>query len=571
MKILLIIVSFFLIAGCSHHSEEESLGNKEKSFKKIPAKPGETLRYGSMDNITSDQLDNPVAYIPAQCYTNVEDGNHNPCYACHTESKEPNYLSDSDVQVVYSAPDPGEINHWKNLFVDNTEAISQISDEDILKYVREDNYKDANGNITLARKLNDLPAQWDRNSNDKWDGYTPDAYFNFDEKGFDKSPNGSYSGWRVFAYYPFLGTFMPTNGSTDDVLIRLHDDFQKDENGQFDINVYEINLAVIEAMIKQQDIEIATIDERKYHVDLDKNGQLGMTSIIKYEWKPLDRVFMSYVGLAKKKLDNQEIKMAARLFPTGTEFLHSVRYVDVNGNKTKMSPRMKELRYAKKSRWRNYYQLETIIDNEIKERHDFPERVKTVMGNMEEGLHLAHGWTYQGFIEDDAGELRPQTYEETYFCVGCHGGVGATDDTIFSFNRKLSTKHFKSGWYHWLEKNFENIPDSKREDGNGQYAFYLDNNPTGSEFRNNMEVYNKFFTADGTRKPEAFKKLSSDISYLLMPSVARAIELNKAYYVLVKEQSFKYGREAHVKPLVNVKKSMEIDAATGIKKTLSYF
>ncbi len=68
----------------------------------------------------------------------------------------------------------------------------------------------------------------------KWSGYTPDCYFNFDDEGFDREYNGTYTGWRAFAYYPFLGTFWPTNGSTDDVLIRLSDSFRKKAGGEED-------------------------------------------------------------------------------------------------------------------------------------------------------------------------------------------------------------------------------------------------------------------------------------------------------------------------------------------------
>jgi hypothetical protein len=49
------------------------------------------------------------------------------------------------------------------------------------------------------------------------------------------------SGWRAFAYYPFEGTFFPTNGSADDVLIRLDPTLQKNAEGIVDRALYEIN------------------------------------------------------------------------------------------------------------------------------------------------------------------------------------------------------------------------------------------------------------------------------------------------------------------------------------------
>ena len=94
------------------------------------------------------------------------------------------------------------------------------------------NYEDADGNLILARQLADLPAGWDDNGNGRWDGYVPDAYYHFDTAGFDHAPNGDYTGWRAFAYFPVPGAFMPTNGSTDDVLIRLPAAYQQDAQGQ---------------------------------------------------------------------------------------------------------------------------------------------------------------------------------------------------------------------------------------------------------------------------------------------------------------------------------------------------
>lgn len=90
--------------------------------------------------------------------------------------------------------------------LDRSEAVRNIGDAEILRYVREDNYR-RDGKIILKEKLSHLPAAWDADDNGVWDGYVPDCYFSFDREGFDKDPNGAYTGWRAFAYYPFLGTF----------------------------------------------------------------------------------------------------------------------------------------------------------------------------------------------------------------------------------------------------------------------------------------------------------------------------------------------------------------------------
>ena len=550
-SVIVLLLSALILSGCSSSAETVS------------------------DALTADRLVNPTPYIPPQCYTNPvdESGIHNPCYACHTDSKEPNYLNDTDVQLAYNFPEPGVKNSWSNVFKDRTEAISHISDQDILRYVRQDNYRNKHGGITLAEKLKNVPAEWDRNKNGSWDGYVPDVYFDFNEQGFDLNPDGQPTGWRVFAYYPFLGTFLPTNGATDDVLIRLPESFRQLTAGVYDQETYLINLAIVESLIKQRDVVIPSVDEKRYGVDLDKDGVLAHASKIHYDWAPLQQRYMTYVGQAKTEQEAGRVHLAAQLYPEGTEFVHTVRYIDVDENgQTKMSSRMKELRYGRKEGWRNYFNLKRFVEKEEKERHDFPERTKTVIGNMEDGLAVAQGWLYQGFIEDAAGELRPQSYEENYFCVGCHSGIGATSDTTFAFFRKFdSGESFKDGWYHWLEKGFSGVPDRIREDGRGEYEYYLEHNPTGNEFRSNEEVRHKFFNQDGTKNTAAFAHLKSDISYLLMPGRDRAMQLNKAYKLIVEEQSFSHGRDAVISPLNVVEKEVELESETGIRDVLSYY
>ncbi|WP_156879108.1 hypothetical protein [Oceanobacter kriegii] len=528
----------------------------------------------AVGSFAADISDNTFAYIPPQCFTDPVDTDgsvKNPCYACHTMSKTPNFFNDIDVQLAYAFPENATTNRWLNMFADRSEFIEKTSDASMLNYVREDNYFDEKGRIQLAETLAKPPQQWDRNSNGQWDGYTPDVWFNFDSEGFDRTPAGDYSGWRVFAYYPFEGTFFPTNGSTDDVMIRLAPAFQQTEEGKFDLTTYKVNLAIVEAMVKAESIAISAVDENRFGVDLDKDGKLGEARQVTYDWAPLEKRFMSYVGLARQQLQQGDVHLAKGLYPEGTEFVHSVRYLDVQDGQVTMAKRMKELRYSQKQSWRNYYKLRQIVNKEIKERHDFPDRQKTVFGNMEEGMVAQYGWRYQGFIEDAEGALRPQNYEETLFCMGCHGNIGAQTDTTLSFARKFGADSHKQGWYHWMEKSLQGVADPKREDGTGQYAYYLQNNPTGNEYRTNMEVYNKFFNQDGSPKEAAFAKLENDISYLLMPSPQRAMQLNKAYKAVVEEQSFKLGRDAILDPHNNVHDAVEMDQETGIQQDLTRY
>ena len=526
----------------------------------------------------TDSLNNSAAYIPSQCYTKTKDDQcrvYNPCFTCHINSKAPNYINDADLQERYTFSEYTKTNRYSNLFKDRTQAIVKLSDAQILSYVREDNYKDTEGDLILTKKLNDLPKKWDVNDNGKWDGYLPDCYFFFDTEGFDKDPQGNYTGWRAFAYYPFLGTFWPTNGSTDDVLIRLPKEFREDSNGEENLTIYKINLAIVESLIKEEDILIDEVDETTVGVDLDQSGTLGRSTMVKYNWiKPtydpatnkLKDFSMQYVGKANALLQSNEYLIAPGLYPKGTEFLHSVRYIDIDEDHTtvKIAPRMKELRYGKKTHWNSYAQMQNAATAEIKEKDQFPDRLRKIIGNSEEGLGTGLGWVYQGFIEDAEGSLRPQNYEETQFCIGCHSGIGAIVDSTFVFPRKLE----QNSWYHWGQdpNGLKGIPEPLTKDGRGEYQLYLSFNHAGDEFRANNEVLEKFFDVNGALKEQEAAKIKEDISYLLYPSIKRALELNKAYKVIVDEQSYIYGRDAHVTPLTNVHQRVEIGEPTGIEK-----
>jgi len=524
-------------------------------------------------------LNNRAAYVTSQCYTKTmdNDGNiHNPCFTCHINSKEPNYVNDWDLQLNNDFGEYTRINRFTNLFKDRTDEVSAISDQEILGYIREDNYKDANGRLKLAQKLKNVPSVWDVNENGKWDGYIPDCYFNFDHEGFDKDTNGNYTGWRAFAYYPILGTFWPTNGSTDDVMIRLPKVFRQNDTGVFDLQTYKVNLAIVESLIKEEDIKLEmTIDENRYGVDLDQNGELGMAEKIVFRWitptyngktGKIENFSMSYVGKAKALLAKNEYLIAPGLYPRYTEFLHSVRYIDIDENNAsiKMAARMKELRYGVKVNWNTYPQLSNATDDEIKEKDAFPNRLRTIMGNTEQGLQTSLGWVYQGFIEDTQGELRPQNYEETQYCIGCHSGIGAIKDSTFVFARKLE----KNSWYHWSQdpNGLKGISEPLTKDGRREYELYLALNHAGDEFRANDEVLEKFFDKNGVLMEQEAAKIKEDISFLLYPSASRALKLNKAYKVIVDEQSYIYGRDVHIKPLTTIHQSVKEGQPNGTEK-----
>ncbi|WP_317932000.1 hypothetical protein [Halioxenophilus sp. WMMB6] len=584
MACCFLLVSF-LFVGCRSDDEQSSTAAEEASQESsqtaaLVVEPAtanadedsatDTAASAVTDTtlLNTNLKNNDAAYIPAQCYTKTTADNgevHNPCFACHTNSDVPNYINDLDFQMVADFRPTTVTNKWSNLFKDRTDEVAAMSDTAIQAWVRKSNYFADDGGLLLANKLAEVPANWDFNGDGQWDGYVPDLYFNFDDQGFDKTPNGDDSGWRAFAYTPFLGTFWPTNGSTDDVLIRLPAAMREDNDGHYSRTVYQLNLAIVEAVVTKSDVVIAVTDESLYDVDLNANGRIDQADKIVYAWQPSAGRFMSYVGRAKALQVAGELHMAGGLYPEGTEFIHTVRYIDVsNEGEISLAPRMKELRYSRKHSWNTYGQLNNAALTEIREGDQWPERLRNIKGNPEIGVVNGQGWLYQGFIEDQQGELRPQSYEESVNCVGCHSGIGVTADSSFAFPRKLAHDQFQGGWFHWSQKGLTGIPEPQWRDGTWEYTEYLRQNRSGNEFRNNSEVTSRFFTGSGELNAEAIEQLHSDIATLILPSAERAWQLNKAYKVIVDEQSFIYGRDAHIEPLDNVWQEAPAGEVTGV-------
>lgn len=531
-----------------------------------------TSAEAEVDLISTNAV-NKLAYIPPQCFTKTQDSAgstvQNPCYVCHADTAEPNYYSQPELQLSYDFPqvESGKnvVNPWTNLFKDRSAALAAISDDAVKTYVNGDNYLDKSGAIILASRLANLKTSWDADKNGRWGGYVPDAYFNFNAAGYDLDPQGKTTGWRAFAYYPFPGAFMPTNGAFDDVLIRLPAAFRQTAAGVEDLNIYTLNLAIVEALVKRANISIAATDETKLGVDLDNDGKLATATQIKFHWNPTQGDTMQYVGLAKDQLAAGKVHLAAGLFPEGTEFLHSVRYLGVASDGTvNPATRMKELRYSRKNYWMTYSDLELRAKMEAKDKVIDPDRPEQYGGDSEHGLSNSLGWNYQGFIEARDGSLRPQSYEETLFCMGCHTGLSATDDGVFSFPRKL-VSGTAFGWYHWGKGGLSTLPDpARKDDGKLEYTTYLQNNGAGDEFRANTEVKAKFFNTDGSMKTDVFANLAKNVDVLLQPSSQRALTLDKAYWLLVKEQSFALGRDGMPSPAVNVWDTVVQGQATGI-------
>ena len=485
---------------------------------------------------SSQTLVNREAVVTSMCYTK-HDEQYNPCYVCH-QDKIPdgraNKMDDGFLQNEYIFSDFGMTNHWTNLFKDRSTDVANISDETIDTYVNTQNFTD-------------LKVLLDDNN---FSGYIPDLEnyhlgaeaFNAD--GFAKDG----SGWVAFNYKPLPSTFWPVNGSTDDVLIRLYKDYRKTADGNLSVTAYKFNLAIVEATIKNLDtITVDSLDENVVGVDLNGDGDL---SVVEHINRP-----DYYVGKASY------MQVETFLYPKYTEFLHTVRYIGSSENgDIYNAPRIKELRYMIKN---SSYQDESypmtkenlaiLYDAEWEEKYQGNEPSYSSLG--EKGLDNAMGWWVQGFIEDADGHLRPQNYEETFHCMGCHTTIGTTIDQIFSFSRKVDGA---GGWGYIDLKKMIDVPNIGETEG--EILTYFKRVGGGNEFRAENDIHTKFYV-NGVLDEEKVRSVSS-IYELITPTRASALQMSKSYKVLVESQDYIHGREGNEKPVQNVYAEITADTPT---------
>lgn len=529
LLIALTVLLSLTVCSESHQQRSDSLDT--------PTSPPPDSAKAGLPEI-APSLRTPVSYttlyndespIPPQCYTKTE-GQFNPCYACHQSYPDDsgyrtNKRNDGSLQGVYLFSDVGLTNHWKNLFADKSDYVDRISDSVIQTYVAQDNYSD------LAQRL----------QNNAWQGWLPDLldYENtsaaFAEDGIARDG----SGWVAFNYKPFPSTFWPTNGSTDDVVIRLPAAF-RESGGVYNRDVYLANLSLLEMTIKDLAlISTPPLNENRIGADLNDDGVLSNNT-------QQMKIKSVYFG------DASTTPVTPQQFPEGTQFMHSVRYLgeDENGDIV-IARRMKELRYMEK--------VSVLSDSSIRNRYA-RERKEKMDGQLpryinhgDKGFENGFGWLVQGFIEDYDGELRPQTYEEQMFCMGCHSGIGTTIDHTFSFGRKVT------GAAGWGYINLKGMPDAPSvSGGDGEILEYLRRAGGGNEFRENPEMRSRWFDAQGVVDEAAVR--SADVYRLLTPSVERARQLNKAYTWIVRHQSYIHGRDANTLPAGNVHQEIDADS-----------
>ncbi|OHU85085.1 MULTISPECIES: hypothetical protein [Pseudoalteromonas] len=505
-----------LLSGCEKPPQQSAQTNTPNAA--TPFKQGDDIP--AVAYLNHNEIYNAESVIPPQCYTKT-DGINNPCYACHQTDKNnknrPNQMFDGHLQGSYEFSDLGTKNHWKNLFIDRTELVKDISNEQILTWINQDNYS------PFIEKLK---------QNSDWQGeITPIENLAYPEQAFDElgfAKDGS--GWVAFNYKPFPSTFWPTNGSTGDVMIRLPRAF-REHQGTYNRDVYLANLSLVEIALKGLDgVSVPNIDEQLIGVDLNKDGKLSHISYLPKQ--------SHYLGDANDTLEYQ-------LYPQGTEFLHTVRYIGVDplGN-IYNAPRMKEVRYMKKHKFKSKAALASSYYREAKEKAF--ENLPQTLYLGDKGVNNTFGWLINGYIEDAQGQLRVQHEQELAFCNGCHKTIGSTYDQTFSFARKVTGE---KGWGYIDLKSMQDVPNVGEKQG--EFLTYMSRVGGGDEFRQNQEMLSRWFKSDGSVDKNKVSKVKN-LYELITPSAERALALNKAYLTIVREQSYIFGRDATLVEASNV-------------------
>lgn len=460
------------------------------------------------------RIDNVEAGIPAACYART--GARNPCYTCHQGSHALNRADDAGLQQRYEFSPLRRTNPWAGLF--DVPPPAAYDRAELLRWVRDDNYE--------ALRHATPPPDYRLWKPDL------DLAAGFDAEGFAR--DGSH--WRAFRYKPFPGAFWPTNGSADEVMLRLPAALREDAAGRYSAAVYKANLAILETLIATPDtvadaaIERATeaIDERAAGLDLDGDGRIaGLATRL----RGLPARYAGRSGLAPRRY----------VYPRGTEFLHTVRYLDPAAP-DQAARRLKELRYSVKA---------LAIDEASIALHYREETRESLTGgrphyagNALTGQSNDYGWTLGGFIEDPAGRLRLQTREEQLACMGCHTGIGASVDQTFALARKPPGR---AGWGLQSLAGLRDVPQAGQR--RGEYADYFERSGSGDDFGANAELRARFFP-NGRFDAAAFAAVErrDGLRGLILPSAERALALDHAYRRLVREQRYRFGRESLLEP-----------------------
>ena len=121
-----------------------------------------------------------------------------------------------------------------------------------------------------------------------------------------------------------------------------------------------------------------------------------------------------------------------------------------------------------------------------------------------------------------------------------------TVDQTFAFARKVPGA---GGWRHQDLRGLRHVPQTGHTDP--EILAYFRRVTGGDEFRANDEVLDRFFPSrmlDESAVRRAALGGDKDMTFLVVPSRERALQLNKAYRALVIAQDFVFGRDSLIAP-----------------------
>ncbi|MGB5445207.1 MAG: hypothetical protein WBM99_06835 [Psychromonas sp.] len=539
---------------------------------------------------------NPYPNVPAQCYTETSNGRQNACLFCHSNglynagvgNNNPqagaieivNFQIDYGFDPLSTTAPYASINRWENtlypqkLAAQVTKLGIDTAQWNMQDYIRSDNWQAA-----YDQRLGS-PKDWDSGYDHAmrlFPGLNP-SDLPADDDGFVRTKHaqntlfndnfGGITGWRAINFMPY-GIFTPINGSVSGIYIRLPKKFIQTAQGEFDLSIYVQNLTLLEQAISNQPA-------------LLKNTH--------------------YLGAAA----DEEIILG--VYPKGTEFAHPLHYVDTDADGISevsdfpgtRSQHVKEIRYMYK-----YENHDPMMATPGEGKGD------SIYGRDDQGwVNNGAGWILAGYIEDSAGQLRPQNREELTQCIGCHSGykstefpnfssgTGNTVDSTWAFPRKLPGA---SGWqemnYLGYQKDqraeFAGVISTHSEPLNrsadqGEFGLFLQYVVGASlygdmpeQFENNFEAlitigkgYEQNWPALDTTSAEGFdltskarqsllrafvKKgdyLSADgqiKAFLLYPTKDNALEAARRYRQVVATQRYQFGKDVFSKTPVTYK------------------
>ena len=113
------------------------------------------------------------------------------------------------------------------------------------------------------------------------------------------------------------------------------------------------------------------------------------------------------------------------------------------------------------------------------------------------------------------------------------------------------------------------LPEPRRRDGHFEYSYYLEQQRRRRRAaRERARRRRGSSTPPARRAPTRSRGCTATSATLLLPSAARALDLDRAYGAIVRAQSFTDGRDAVLAPSRHVQERVTLGKKTGVERAL---